>query len=130
MLGGGIILSVFVFFYLGKEALFLPEFSIEKANYDLLWISILVLVCTNFTFYLGAHSLQQLSAFTANLSVNLEPVYGIILGAIIFHENEQLNGWFYFGASLILMAIFLQSFLEYYKRRNRNSDNTELSIRE
>jgi drug/metabolite transporter (DMT)-like permease len=43
--------------------------------------------------------------------VNLEPIYGIVLGALIFKENEDLNLWFYLGTSLILGAIFTQAYL-------------------
>jgi drug/metabolite transporter (DMT)-like permease len=60
---------------------------------------------------LGTYALQQLSAFTANLTVNLEPIYGIVLGALIFHENQDLNVWFYCGAAIILGAIFTQAYL-------------------
>jgi len=51
-------------------------------------------------------SLNHLSAFTNNLTCNLEPIYGIGLGALIFHENESLNSHFYIGTSVIIVAIF------------------------
>jgi drug/metabolite transporter (DMT)-like permease len=57
-----------------------------------------------------------LSAFTANLTVNLEPIYGIVLGAVIFNENKDLNIWFYAGASIILGAIFTQAYLSNRKQ--------------
>lgn len=129
MLSGAIILTVVVLLWPGFE-FSIPQWDPAAGNYDLMWILLLVVVCTNLTFYLGSHSLQQLSAFTANLTVNLEPVYGIVLGAVIFHEHEQLNLWFYAGALLILISVFVQSFVEFYKRRKNKSDNIELVIRE
>ncbi|MBS3913291.1 MAG: DMT family transporter [Bacteroidetes bacterium] len=130
MAGGALLMSVIILFAFGEKALFIPEWNIQTGNYDLLWIMLLVVVCTNFTFYLGAHSLQFLSAFTSNLSVNLEPVYGMVLGAIIFHENKDLNAYFYLGSGLILLSVFIQTFMEYYRRKNADNANQEFIIRE
>jgi drug/metabolite transporter (DMT)-like permease len=130
MLGGAVIMSILIPLFVGSSSLFIPGWNSETENYDLLWISLLVVVCTNFTFYLGAHSLKFLSAFTANLSVNLEPVYGMILGAFIFHENKSLNIYFYLGSALILISVFIQTILEYYRKRNETNNNQEFIIRE
>jgi drug/metabolite transporter (DMT)-like permease len=80
-------------------------------------VLLLVLVCTNFTFYLGTLVLKNLSAFTANITVNLEPVYGIVLGALIFEENHDLSWHFYLGVALILASVFLQNRLEYLSNK-------------
>lgn len=74
---------------------------------DWLWLFILSWVCTIFTFYLYIRSLKKISAFTLNLTLTLEPVYGIILAFIVFHENEYLNNWFYPGFALIALAVVL-----------------------
>ncbi len=116
MLSGALLLSVALPF-LNAEGPVFPGWNPENGNLDLLWMFLLVVVCTNLTFYLGAYALKELSAFTSNLTVNLEPVYGIVLGALIFKENEQLNIWFYLGAGLILVAIFSQSIISVVKRR-------------
>lgn len=128
MSSGAVVLSLVII--IAGFPMNLPVFDISAGNLDLLWILILVVFCTNLTFYLGSHSLRELSAFTANLTVNLEPVYGIILGAIIFHEHQDLNVWFYAGALLILISVFVQSFVDFYKRRKKKNDNIELIIRE
>jgi drug/metabolite transporter (DMT)-like permease len=117
MISGAIVLSFVFPFVTSVNPVWLPAFNPEIGNYDLIWVLVLAIVCTNLTFYLGARALQELSAFTANLTVNLEPIYGIVLGAVIFHENEDLNLWFYLGAGLILIAVFIQSVLEYRLRR-------------
>ena len=85
--------------------------NLREGPWDFIWISLLAVLCTNLTFYLGTYALKQLSAFTSNLTVNLEPIYGIVLGALIFNENKDLNLWFYLGASIILGAIFTQAIL-------------------
>ena len=53
-------------------------------------------------------ALQKVSAFTQNLTLNLEPVYGIILAFIVYQENKFLDASFYIGFGLILLAVVLQ----------------------
>ena len=118
MLSGAVLLSVVFPMMADAHATWIPGFNPEQGNYDLLWILLLALVCTNLTFYLGTFALKEISAFTANLSVNLEPIYGIVLGALIFKEHTALNLEFYLGAAMILVSVFLQTFLEYRQRKN------------
>ena len=61
--------------------------------------------------------LKKVSAFTQNLSLNLEPVYGILLAFILFNENEELDTSFYIGFSLIAFSVVLQM-LRVVKRRH------------
>ena len=77
-------------------------------NLDWLWLVILAVFCTVFTFLLYIRALRQLSAFTINLTLTLEPVYGIILAFAVFTENKYLSKYFYIGFALILMAVALQ----------------------
>ena len=74
-------------------------------GFDWLWLIILSWVCTIFTFYLYIRALKKVSAFTINLALTLEPVYGIILAFIIYKENRLLNEWFYVGFALITVAV-------------------------
>jgi drug/metabolite transporter (DMT)-like permease len=53
-------------------------------------------------------ALQKVSAFTQNLSLNLEPVYGIILAFILFSEQKQLQSSFFYGFILIALSVVLQ----------------------
>jgi drug/metabolite transporter (DMT)-like permease len=75
---------------------------------DWMWLLVLAWICTVFAFILSLNALTKISAFTANLSFNLEPVYSIILAFIIFKENKFLGPGFYLGFGLILLAITLQ----------------------
>jgi drug/metabolite transporter (DMT)-like permease len=118
MLAGALMLSVLFPLMADASAVWIPDYSPETGNYDLLWVLLLSLVCTNLAFYLGTFALKEISAFTANLSVNLEPIYGIVLGALIFKEHAALNRQFYLGAAMILVSVFLQTFLEYRQRKN------------
>jgi drug/metabolite transporter (DMT)-like permease len=84
---------------------YFPEKNFIPAGNDWLWLTILSWVCTILTFFLYIRSLKKISAFTMNLTLTLEPVYGIILAFFIFHENEFLNNWFYLGFALIAIAV-------------------------
>jgi drug/metabolite transporter (DMT)-like permease len=99
--GGFIGLSVLlpIVFYL------FPSQEIFPSPVDWLWLFILSWVCTVFTFFLYIRSLKKLSAFTMNLTLTLEPVYGIVLAFIIYKENKLLSNWFYLGFCLIAFAV-------------------------
>ena len=58
---------------------------------------------------LQIQALKRLSAFTVNLTYNLEPCYTIILAFLIFGEGRELNYSFYIGISLILLSVLLQT---------------------
>ncbi|MBK7307573.1 MAG: EamA family transporter [Chitinophagaceae bacterium] len=104
-LGGGLLaLTVLVPFYL---MLFPATYYIPSTK-DWLLLVVLAWLCTVISFELQLNALKKVSAFTASLTYNLEPVYGIILAFIFFKENENLNRAFYFGVGLILLAVVLQ----------------------
>lgn len=104
-LGGGLLaLTVLVPFYL----MLFPASNYIPSTKDWLLLVVLAWLCTVISFELQLNALKKVSAFTASLTYNLEPVYGIILAFIFFKENENLNGAFYFGVALILLAVVLQ----------------------
>jgi drug/metabolite transporter (DMT)-like permease len=104
-LGGGLLfLTILMPFYL---FIFPPTHIFPTLN-DALWLLLLSWVCTILAMDLSLQALQKVSAFTQNLTLNLEPVYGIILAFIIYKENEFLSDGFYLGFSLILLAVVLQ----------------------
>ena len=78
---------------------------------DGFWLVVLALACTLFPFALCLVALRHLSAFTAQLSVNLEPIYAIVLAAIIFGEQQELSAKFYAGVAIILGVVFAQGLL-------------------
>ncbi len=104
-LGGGfLMLSLLMPFYL----MHFPANYYLPTNWDWIWLLVLAWLCTVLCFDLQLHALKRISPFTANLTYNLEPVYGIILAFIFFSENKSLNGHFYIGVGLILLAVILQ----------------------
>ena len=67
------------------------------------------LFCTVGMYLLQIQALKHLSAFTVNLTYNLEPCYTIVLAFIIFGEGREINFSFYLGITLILLSVLLQS---------------------
>jgi drug/metabolite transporter (DMT)-like permease len=84
---------------------YFPEKHFAPQPMDWLWLVILSWVCTIMTFFLYIRSLKKISAFTMNLTLTLEPIYGILLAFLIYHENEKLSKWFYLGFGLIALAV-------------------------
>ncbi len=69
---------------------------------DLAYLLILAIVCTVYSFSEYVELLKRLSVFTVNFANNLEPVYGIILGAIILKDYNTLAVVSTVGAAIIL----------------------------
>jgi len=63
--------------------------------------------------------MKRLTAFAVNLTVNLEPVYGILLAVLIFGEKEKMTGGFYLGTLIILLAVCLYPLFNYIYRRRK-----------
>ncbi len=90
-----------VYFYFSEDATFLPQ-----GWEDIVYLLILSVVCTTLAFILSLRVMKYLSAFVANLTISLEPIYAIIMAIILFNENEELTPNFYIGAVIILLAVF------------------------
>ncbi len=76
---------------------------------DIFYLILLAFVCTNLAFVINLNAMKKISAFTANLAINLEPVYGIILAAFLLKEYQYLNIQFYLGAAIILLSVLIHS---------------------
>lgn len=74
---------------------------------DWKYLLVLAVLCTTIAYTLAFDALKHMTAFTANLSVNLEPIYGMALAAWILNENEELSPRFYVGAAMILLIVFI-----------------------
>lgn len=66
----------------------------------------LAMGCTLLPFALSLVALRQLSAFSAMLAVNLEPVYSIVLAILLLGEQRELAPTFYVGVAIILLVMF------------------------
>ena len=97
-------------------ALFFPLYTwyfepgglqMQLQSMDWLYLLILSLICTVYAYSVSVELMKRLSAFVVNLTVNLEPVYGIILAVLVFGDKEKMNPGFYLGTSIILLSVLL-----------------------
>jgi len=91
-----------------------PTSKIIPSGNEWWMLAVFSLFCTVIPFNLSLKALQRLSAFTANLSINLEPVYGMILAIFIFKEQHELNAGFYAGTGIILFAVILYMWMKHH----------------
>ena len=75
------------------------------------WLMLLAFVCTVYAYSVGVRLLRKFSPYMAVLTVNLEPVYGILLAVLIFGNDEHMTPGFYIGTLVILVAVLIYPFL-------------------
>ncbi|MBJ2172969.1 EamA family transporter [Aureibaculum sp. A20] len=92
---------------------------------DWLYLLLLASVCTAYAFAASNQVLKSVSPFTMMLSINLEPIYGIILAIIIFREKEIMTANFYYGALLILVTVILNGVIK-LKKKNKTTKLSEI----
>ena len=96
---------------------------------DWLWLLLLAGACTVYAFSTSVELMKRLSAFVVNLTINLEPVYGIVLAQALFvlrvpgFGQEKMSGGFYAGTVLILASVLVHPLLNRWnQRRARAAD--------
>ena len=126
MFGGGVMITVYFLFNNTFYCLFNDNINMvtiyNKLNItilpdgtDIIYIIVLALVCTAFAFYASIEVMKRITPFTVNLSVNLEPIYAIILATIFFGEEEKMSSGFYVGSIIILSSILINTLIKQKK---------------
>ena len=85
---------------------------------DWLFLFILASICTAYAFTASISLMKHLSPYTVMLSINLEPVYGIVLAVLVLGDREKMSQGFYLGALIILIIIILNSVIKYKFQKN------------
>ena len=107
---GAIFITLFLFF----QGSFSISFFILQSS-DWIYLLILSSICTAYAFIVSVDVMKHLTPYTVMLTVNLEPVYAIILALIIFGESEKMNSEFYLGAGIVLFVVLLNGILKNMK---------------
>ena len=102
---------LFISIYLGFRRDFKTAFF-ELSKNDWIFLFILASICTAYAFIASVKVMKFLTPYTVMLTVNLEPVYGIILAFIFLGESEKMNPLFYIGAFLILSTVIANGLLK------------------
>jgi drug/metabolite transporter (DMT)-like permease len=111
LLGGFLCFSIFMFFDNGYA-----QEAVLISSKDLFWLCLLATICTAYAFINSVKIMKHISAFTMMLTINLEPVYGVILALLFFTNSEKMGFYFYLGALIILSAVILNALLEKRKK--------------
>tara|TARA_A100000171_G_C2137963_1_gene151954 strand:+ start:4825 stop:5733 length:909 start_codon:yes stop_codon:yes gene_type:complete len=124
--------SVISFYELGIGVLFLSIYLVFSGSFDQkffqlsvndwMYIFILASVCTAYAFIASVKILKYISPYTVMLTINLEPVYGIILAFLLLGESEKLNPLFYVGALLILTTVVANGILKNRKKLKKTTN--------
>ena len=98
---GFLFLTAVLFFQGDLFNITIPDFS------DWIYLIVLASVCTAYAFTESLNLMKYVSPYTVMLTINLEPVYGIILAVLVLDEQEKMSQGFYLGALIILSIILL-----------------------
>lgn len=116
LIGGWIVLTLFMLIFGSSELLWqIPQ------NMDLFWVIFLGVVCTSYAFSANVKVMRSLSAYVVSLSINMEPIYGIVLAYLFFAESEKMTYEFYIGTVIVLAAVISYPLISGALKRQRSS---------
>ncbi len=107
LLFGVAFISIFVLSTTGFQ---IENFTLTGS--DILYLFILSSICTAYAFIISIKIMKYLTPYTIMLTINLEPVYGIILAVLIFGEKEKMSPQFYVGALIILITVIINGIIK------------------
>jgi drug/metabolite transporter (DMT)-like permease len=88
------------------------ELRLEPSLQDWIWIALLAGVCSVYAYSVAVELMKKVSVFLIQLTLNLEPLYGIVMAVIIFKQEEKMGWNFYLGTVIILAAVASYPYLK------------------
>jgi len=116
LLGGVFFFSLYLLFSGSFTAAF---FTVSVS--DWLWLFVLASFCTAYAFIASVAVMKYLSPYTVMLTINMEPVYGIILAVIVFNDKEKMSTPFYIGAAIIIITVIINGIVKNYEEKKVKS---------
>ncbi len=104
--------------YLAFAGKFTADFFTVSAH-DWIYLVILASACTAYAFIASIHVMKWISPYTVMLTINMEPVYGIILALIVLGDSENMSPQFYYGAIIILLTVITNGIIKITQERKR-----------
>lgn len=127
MLGGFITLAVIL---LLQNKINADAFQVSAADWG--YLMLLGIICTTFAFMLSVWLMKFLTPFTVSMSLNMEPVYTILIVLLIDYVNgthKEVMSWgFYLGAAIIISAIITNAFLKRRHQRKKSALEKEIIL--
>lgn len=107
LLFGVLSVTIYLLYINGFSASF---FDVQKSD----WIYLIILssICTAYAFIASVKVMKYISPYTVMLTINLEPIYAIILALFIFGDKEKMQTEFYFGAFMVLLVVLLNGIIK------------------
>ncbi|MFC7358247.1 DMT family transporter [Jejudonia soesokkakensis] len=106
--------------YLAFSGSFTANFFVLTAN-DWILLLLLASVCTAYAFIASVHVMKWISPYTVMLTINMEPVYGIILALLLLGDSENMSSQFYYGAAIILLTVIANGIIKTRNERKRRT---------
>lgn len=116
-------LCVTVYLVIAKSDTFFSLEFFNLSKMDWVYLGILASVCTAYAFIAAVAVMKHLSPYTIMLTINLEPVYGILLAFLVLGDVEQMSTEFYYGALVILAVVIANGILKNSKRYKRAKEH-------
>ena len=107
LLFGFLFVAIYLFFNNSYSVAF---FTLHSTD----WVYLFVLssICTAYAFIMSVKVMKYISPYTVMLTINLEPVYAIILALFIFGDKEKMNPAFYLGEGIVLGVVLLNGIIK------------------
>lgn len=116
-------LCITVYLVIAKSDTFFSSEFFSLSTMDWVYLGILASVCTAYAFIAAVAVMKHLSPYTIMLTINLEPVYGILLAFLVLGDVEQMSTEFYYGALVILAVVIANGILKNSKRYKRTKEH-------
>ncbi|MDL1914206.1 MAG: DMT family transporter [Bergeyella sp.] len=113
MLGGTIFLSL-TLIITGKVSVLK-----EVKGTDFSLIALLASLLTAYPMLESVRLMKYISPFTLTLTINLEPVYGIILAHFIFGASEHMTPVFYISSLVMVLSILTNTYIKTRKKSKK-----------
>ncbi len=97
------------------------ELHLNPTLLDWFYLGILALVCSVYAYTAVIELMKKLSTFFIQLTMTLEPIYGIVMAVVIFGDREKMNTQFYLGTAVIISAVL---FYPLFKKKQREDHTT------
>lgn len=92
--------------------------QVQLQGSDLIYLLLLGIVCTALAFAVSVQIMKKLSPYTVSLSVNLEPVYTILLALCFYPDKEVMSAGFYGGTAILIGTVVTDAIISsrYHKK--------------
>lgn len=119
--GGWIVISA-IFLLTGQLS------TVNEISYrDIALIVLLASVFTAYPMFESIKLMKFISPFTLILTVNLEPVYGIILAFFIFGASEHMSPIFYVASFVMILAIIVNGIIKAKRKKVETIEEEQIT---